>query len=79
VFAWGERERLIPVTLFEVNTETVITLDPEYTARAQVQDRRGRVEVAERCERTSAGIIVAMLDTCCRRASCSRRSGRTSI
>ena len=66
MFAWGVRERLIPVTPFKVGTESVIALDPETPRERRFASDDDETRLLRAANPHLRGILVAMLDTCCR-------------
>ena len=66
MFAWGVRERLIPATPFKVGTESVIALDPETPRERRFASDDDETRLLRAANPHLRGILVAMLDTCCR-------------
>ncbi|MGD9902819.1 MAG: tyrosine-type recombinase/integrase [Vicinamibacterales bacterium] len=66
MFAWGVRERLIPATPFKVGTESVIALDPETPRERRFGSDADETRLLRAANPHLRGILVAMLDTCCR-------------
>lgn len=66
MFAWGVRERLIPATPFKVGTESVISLDPETPRERRFGSDADETRLLRAANPHLRGILVAMLDTCCR-------------
>ena len=66
MFAWGVRERLIPATPFKVGTESVMALDPETPRERRFASDDDETRLLRAANSHLRGILVAMLDTCCR-------------
>lgn len=65
MFAWGVRERLIPATPFKVG-ESVVALDPETPRERRFASDDDETRLLRAANPHLRGILVAMLDTCCR-------------
>ena len=66
MFAWGVRERIIPATPFKVGSESVISLDPETPRERRFTSDDDETRLLRAANPHLRGILVAMLDTCCR-------------
>jgi len=66
MFTWGVRERLLTGTPFKVNGEAVIRLDPESPREERLTDAEAERKLFEAAPPHVRGVIVAMLETCCR-------------
>jgi integrase len=66
MFAWGIRERLLTATPFRVAGENVIRLDLESPREERLTDPEAERKLFEAASPHLRGVIIAMLETCCR-------------